>query len=145
MINSTRAFIQSVIDESPFLSSIKYRPWYYLNEFWTDNADPEVAEQFPFMQLGAPWGWALFCLTLVYFIRVWGPKMMTDRKPFQLRPYVLVVNGFLLGSYTTAVLTSAALTSMYTASFDCSTYNRRSTNLIEIMLKHVSLYNILYT
>lgn len=90
------------------------------------------------MAPGAPLGWVVFSLTLVLFIRVWAPRWMEHRKPYALRPWTLVINGFLLGAYTLAVLTSMVLTALFTKSFDCESYNKQSRDLVEIALKHAS-------
>lgn len=41
---------------------------------------------------GSPYPLLLLCLFYVYLVRVWGPKWMSDKKPFEIRGVIVVYN-----------------------------------------------------
>lgn len=71
--------------------AIVLRPTYYLNDFWVEHGDRDVAELMG-MSVGIPWSWGFAILSLAYFIRIWGPAAMATRKAYELRPWMIFFN-----------------------------------------------------
>lgn len=64
-------------------------------DFWEEYGDPRVSN-LPLMR-GGPWKVCLISAAYVAFVKVIGPMMMKGRKPFDLRPLMLLHNSFLIG------------------------------------------------
>lgn len=68
---------------------------YLYYDFWEEYGDPRVSN-LPLMR-GGPWKVCLISAAYVMFVKVIGPLMMKGRKPFDLRPLMLLHNSFLIG------------------------------------------------
>ncbi|KAI1305302.1 Elongation of very long chain fatty acids protein 1 [Halotydeus destructor] len=77
------------------LSSLWDYMVYFSHDFWEDYGDPRVSK-LPLMK-GGPWKVCLISLTYVAFVKILGPMYMKGRKPFDLRPLMLLHNSFLIG------------------------------------------------
>ena len=44
--------------------------------------------------MGSPVPTMLICLAYLYFVKMWGPKMMEKRSPFVLREIMIFYNTF---------------------------------------------------
>lgn len=97
---------------------------YYLHNFWQEHGEPKVATDFPLMY-GGPW--KLFAILAIYAyasLRV-GPKWMRDRKPYDLRPFMLIYNGFMFGVNGAGFLVALWVTQLGTNSWSCSMDSER--------------------
>ena len=72
------------------------RGWQSLLKFYNylmDLADPRVGE-WPLM--GSPWPTVGLVLSYLYFVHA-GPRLMSSRKPWDLRPLILIYNAAVAG------------------------------------------------
>lgn len=53
------------------------------------GADPRSAD---FPLVGSPWPVLSIMAAYVYFVKVWGPNWMKDRKPFKIEPIIVAYN-----------------------------------------------------
>ena len=67
---------------------------YYLSDVWIEQADASTSH-LPLMS-GGPAPILLIIGLYVAFVKVIGPVLMMDRKPFSLRPLMLFFNSFML-------------------------------------------------
>ena len=74
IVNSTDMWINSL--------------YYYLFEYWDKNGDPRVLD-WPLMS-GGPWKIMPILITYILFVAKFGPKWMSNRKPFELRGIKIV-------------------------------------------------------
>jgi len=95
----------------------RYDPFYYVNDFWNDVSDPDVNGK-PFMS-GGPFGWVIFISLVIFWIRVVGPKSMRDRDPYDMKPYLLVINGLTFGGYVTGFVTGMVFNNWGLTAFSC--------------------------
>jgi len=77
------------------LSSLYDYAAYFAHDFWEDYGDPRVSK-LPLMN-GGPWKVAMISAAYVLFVKVIGPLYMKGRKPYDLRPLMLLHNSFLIG------------------------------------------------
>lgn len=63
---------------------------YAYQGFWDQHGDPRV-KSYPLMG-GGPWPVVGMCLTYLYIVKVLGPRLMADRKPFDLKNPIRVYN-----------------------------------------------------
>lgn len=68
---------------------------YYSFEFFDKYGDPRVAN-YPLMK--HPWWIVSFCLTYLWFVKVMGPGLMRDKKPYELLGFIRCYN-FLMVLY----------------------------------------------
>lgn len=62
---------------------------YYTTEAFDKNGDPRV-DGYPLMR--TPWPVVAMCLAYLSFVKVIGPAVMRDRKPFQLFTFIRIYN-----------------------------------------------------
>jgi elongation of very long chain fatty acids protein 7 len=67
---------------------------YAYSGFWEQNGDPRV-KSYPLLG-GGPWPVIGMCLTYLYIVKVLGPRLMADRKPFDLKNPIRVYNAFMV-------------------------------------------------
>lgn len=67
---------------------------YYLTEFWDENADPRTKE-LPLLK-GGPIPVLSIMASYLLFVKVIGPRLMMNRKPFEFRTVMLLFNAFML-------------------------------------------------
>lgn len=125
-----------------FTHDINWRPDHYFAKYWNENADPYVG-QLPGTNPGFPLKWVLTVMCIVYFIRVWGPSWMEKREAFDVKPWVLPLNGFAFGGYITAILTVVVPTNFFMDCFDCKAYSPSSDKYTHITIKHFA-YGTIY-
>lgn len=75
---------------SSSLSSITSRVSYYIYSVWSEEGDPRVSN-LPMMNSG-PWSVVVVICCYLYFVLVFGPHLMKDRKPFHLKEVMVVYN-----------------------------------------------------
>ena len=63
---------------------------YLYFDMWQEPADHRV-KTLPLME-GGPWSVLAIIAVYVYFVKVWGPEFMKNRKPFDIKPLILVYN-----------------------------------------------------
>lgn len=63
---------------------------YYVSEIWDHEGDKRLAH-YPFMQSG-PWSVLLLISAYLYFVKIYGPRLMRDRQPIHVRELMLVYN-----------------------------------------------------
>lgn len=96
-------------------TDLSWSQWigYLRHDFWNDYGDPRAAH-LPLLG-GGPWKVMALVAIYLLFTKVFGPKLMASRKPFQLRKAMITHNailaignglGFLLGLYVTRMGTS---------------------------------------
>jgi elongation of very long chain fatty acids protein 7 len=42
--------------------------------------------------MGSPWPTVAICLAYIYIVKVWGPDFMKDRKPMEIKNFLVVYN-----------------------------------------------------
>jgi len=89
-----------------------------LDNYFQLNADPKVSNDFPLMY-GAPLKLLVIITMYAIFALAIGPRMMRDRKPYDLRPWMLVYNGFMFGVSGAGSLVALWITQMGTNSWSC--------------------------
>lgn len=67
---------------------------YVYQGFWDQYGDPRV-KSYPLLG-GGPWPVLSMCLTYLYLVKVLGPRLMRDRKPFDLKNPIRVYNAFMV-------------------------------------------------
>lgn len=118
-----------------FTRDINWRPDHYFRKYWLDNADPYVGK-LPFTTPGPPFNWAMTVLLLFYFIRIWLPKWMEKKAPFDIKPWALCLNGFAFGGYVTGILTVMVPTNFFMDCFDCNAYSAKTEKYTHLVMKH---------
>lgn len=121
---------------------INLHPTHYLADYWIQNADPYIG-QLPTMAPGIPVGWGILVLTIGFIARFLGPWWMSNKQPFDCKPWMLCVNGFFYGWYAVGMLTVAVPSHMYTDCFKCSAYSRSTLTLESFVIKHFA-YGIVF-
>lgn len=84
---------------------------YYVTDFFDQYGDPRVAG-YPLMR--TPWPIVGMCLCYLAFVKLIGPRLMQDRKPFELFWFIRVYNLLMVlwnayGFYTAIVLLNYGL------------------------------------
>jgi len=124
-----------------YLPGINYKrrsdPFYYLHDFWTDVSDPDINGK-PLMS-GGPLGWATFILLVIYWIRVVGPKSMRDRDPYDMKPWLLILNGLTFGGYITGFIVGVWYSNWGLDSFSCQACDLRDRS-IEMFIRKSTGY-----
>lgn len=118
------------------LSLIKY----YSSEFWDENSDPMTKE---FFGMQTPWTFMTIGLSLVIFCKLIGPYLMKNRKPRDLRPIMIILNGFAFGTYTGGVVVALGGTG-FEGCFDCQAYQPNTNDITKITLKYIG-YCLIWT
>lgn len=67
---------------------------YAYQGFWDQYGDQRV-KSYPLMG-GGPWPVIALCLSYLYIVKVLGPRLMADRKPFDLKNPIRVYNFFMV-------------------------------------------------
>lgn len=67
---------------------------YYYYDIWQQTGDPRIST-FPMME-GGPWTVLGVIAAYVYFVKVLGPEIMANRKPFSLKPVIFSYNVFMV-------------------------------------------------
>jgi len=62
---------------------------YYLFQVWEDEGDKRTAH-YPFMS--GPWSTLMAVLGYLYFVKIYGPRLMKDRPPFVLKDLMVAYN-----------------------------------------------------
>lgn len=75
---------------SPFTSKILSAANYYYFDIWQIQGDPRV-NPYAFLNSG-PWSTLAMIAAYLYFVKILGPELMKDRKPFQLRGLMVFYN-----------------------------------------------------
>ena len=71
-------------------SSFMWRIKYYMTDYWDDVADARTAH-LPLVA-GGPWTVISIVLVYLFFVKIAGPRIMRDRKPFDLKKPMLLHN-----------------------------------------------------
>lgn len=114
---------------------------YYNKEFWNINGDP-LTSSFPGME--SPWTFIMITLSIVLFCKVWGPALMSNRKPPDLRPVFIIVNGLMFGAYTIGIFLAFFLTNKLKETFQCSAYDPNTSDLCRIYLKYLGYLLLIF-
>lgn len=122
--------------------NINLEPSHYFNDYWVENADPYISE-LPFMKAGIPIFWGIFVLTIGFIHRFIGPWLMTNRKPYDCKPWMICINGFIFGWNTIGLLGVAVPSNYYTDCFSCSAYNKSANTIESLTIKHFA-YGIVF-
>lgn len=85
------------------------------DEFWNRNMDPRL-KGFPMMEDGFPWKMISICLVYLVLVKFWNPKF----KNIDLRPYLLIQNGFTFGCHGAGLPIGLLLSNMGREGFDCN-------------------------
>lgn len=111
---------------------------YYLHDFWNDYGDKKVSTDFPLMT-GGPWQVLALCALYAFLALKVGPMFMRDRKPYDLRPWMLVFNGFMFGVNGAGFLIALWVTQLGTNSWSCSDENERWEGVQGIATKYMGM------
>lgn len=99
---------------------------YYYYDVWNEFGDPRVAE-YPLMD-GGPWLSILLVALYVYISKYAGPRLMQNRKPFDLKQIIFVHNVFLVFYNFYIFSNGMSLTNYGLESLTCKRPNRFSTD-----------------
>ncbi|KAI1289497.1 Elongation of very long chain fatty acids protein 1 [Halotydeus destructor] len=105
---------------------------YLVHGIWREQGDPRVLV-LPFFADGP---WKVFAVSLTYlaFVKVWGPAFMAGRKPFELRPLMLLYNGFLIGFNGIGAMMAFWITDYGYNSWKCDGMDPKTDNFKENLL-----------
>lgn len=106
---------------------------YYLFDIWRKYGDPKIMD-LPLMAYG-PWYFYSIALTFVFFIKVIGPSYMADKKPFYLKPYLMVFNGLLFGGYGGFFVGGSVFTRFGAEGFNCEAADPNSQELFDVVIR----------
>lgn len=110
------------------------------NDFFDRNMDPRVRE-FPLMKEGT---WKVLAIAAVYviFAKLWNPK--TSKSSLDLRPWLLIQNGFAFGCHGAGLIVALILSGFGRDSFDCSplTHPKRTAELTFEYIKSESIIHL---
>lgn len=126
--NMTERHENATIFAKP-ISMIKY----YSSDFWIENADPTTKQ---FFGMETPWIFLSIGLAIIIFCKFLGPYLMKNRKAKDLRPLMIITNGFAFGTYTGGVVIALGGTG-FQGCFDCSAYKPETNDLINITIKYL--------
>ncbi|KAI1289539.1 Elongation of very long chain fatty acids protein 1 [Halotydeus destructor] len=116
---------------SPFYQSVRYV--YY--DMWNQLGDPRV-QHYPLMD-GGPWSTIALMLGYLYFVKVSGPKMMKERKPYELKGPLFCYNVALIALNSYFFYMGCTLTNFGIDSWNCQAVDYKSqsfTDLIKIQV-----------
>lgn len=73
-------------------------------------------------------GWILFAIIFLqlFFIKILGPKLMAFRKPFDLRPFMLVLNGLNFGTLGCGIIVFSYVLNFCKDSWKCENNLRKN-------------------
>jgi hypothetical protein len=114
---------------------------YFMTDYWHEHGDP-FTSQMPGMK--TPWVFSMIGLNLVFFCKYFGPKWMENRKPANLKPLMVILNGLCFGAYTAGVLLGIYLTGGFVDCMDCRSYAPDSDDLRVISMKYLG-YVMVFT
>ena len=83
------AHVNSSLSLTP--DDLQHKIRYYYHDVWQDSMGDARINQFPGMT-GGPWTVISIIAAYVYFVKVLGPEMMQNRKPFNIKPLILSYN-----------------------------------------------------
>lgn len=109
---------------------------YYLHNYWQENGDAKVSNDFTLMY-GGPWKVLAIVVAYAFAVLRLGPRFMRDRKPYDLRPFMLVFNGFLFGINGAGFLVALWVTQLGSNSWSCSMDNSRWHGLSGLTMKYL--------
>ncbi|XP_053205917.1 elongation of very long chain fatty acids protein 1-like [Panonychus citri] len=83
------------------MSLVNYYYQFYEKLFW---GDLKVTRAQDFFLVNSSWGLPFILVIQLTFVMFLGPKWMSTRKPFDLRPLLIVINGLHFGAYGCGIL-----------------------------------------
>lgn len=123
-------------------SVINFHPTHYLNDYWRENADPYVS-QLPTMSPGMPIGWAMVVALIGFTSKFIGPWWMKNRSPYNCKPWILCMNGYMYGWYTVGIVSVSVPSHWYSDCFKCDAYSATSSSLENLVIKHFA-YSVVF-
>jgi len=115
---------------------------YYVHDFWAENGDKFVSE---FYGMGTPWPMLSLALSLVAFCIHFGPRLMATRKAIDLKPIMLILDGFAFGTYTVGVSLYLACVNLGYDCFYCDRYYKEDNGDIRVIGAKVITYILVLT
>ena len=90
--------MSAVVEQVPIPQTVQDQAlgWldYAYHGFWDQYGDQRV-KSYPLLG-GGPWSVITLCLTYLYIVKILGPRLMADRKPFDLKNPIRVYNVFMV-------------------------------------------------
>lgn len=106
---------------------------YYSSDFFDQHGDPRVSG-YPLMK--TPWPVIAMCVSYLWFVKIIGPSLMRDRKPYELFTFIrvynlamVVWNGF--GFYMACMLLNYGLDTFGCQPIDVSARDTKSMRIIQ--------------
>lgn len=99
---------------------------YVYQGFWDQYGDQRV-KAYPLLG-GGPWSVVAMCLTYLYIVKVLGPKLMADRKPFDLKNPIRLYNLFMVLLNLYGVVQACRLLNYGMDIWGCRPINHASTD-----------------
>lgn len=115
---------------SPMVTYLAENVRYVYYDMWNEAGDPRV-QNYPLME-GGPWSTILLVLLYLYFVKVAGPALMKERKPYDLRYPILAYNFALIGLNGWFFYTGSWLTNFGLDSWKCQLVDQRSTAFADL-------------
>jgi len=106
---------------------------YYMFDIWREHADPKIINM-PLMRYG-PWYFCSIALSFVVLIKVVLTNYMADRKPLELKPYLIFFNGLLFGGYGAFFMAACVFTKFGSEGFNCRAADPNSNDLIDVIIR----------
>lgn len=94
--------------------------------FWDQYGDSRV-KSYPLMGSG-PWPVIALCLSYLYIVKVLGPRLMADRKPFDLKNPIRVYNFFMVLVNVYGVVQACRLLNYGLDIWGCRPVNHQATD-----------------
>ena len=109
------------------------------DEFWNRDMDPRL-RGFPLMEDGFPWKMISISLVYLLLVKYWNPKF----KNTDLRPYLLVQNGFTFGCHGAGLAIALLLSNMGRDGFDCNIDSFVSEKSDDLTFEYVKSQSIVH-
>jgi len=105
---------------------------YYYHDFWQETSHPFTG-RLPLVD-GGPW--KLFSILFLYymFVRHWGPRMMKNREPFNIKWIMLVHNVFLILLNGVCFIISIPYSRFGLSTWECRHYDHTKPEFKEHLL-----------
>lgn len=108
------------------------------HEFWNESGDPRV-RKYPLMD-GGPWLTIALIALYLFFVKVAGPQMMKNRKPFDLRNMIFTYNLLLVALNGWFFYTGCWLSSFGLDSWKCSLVDYKSHDPLDLFKIRIGWY-----
>ena len=108
---------------------------FVFHDFWETYGDSRLSK-LPLLNSG-PWHVLTLTGLYLYFVKVWGPRYMANREPFNLRTVMICHNAFLVLLNGIGLAIALAGTNFGAITLECKQFNPDSTNSTDQILLYL--------